>query len=174
MASMSGAAAGRLNRHIEGLDTIQRRLEAVGKAAPRIAAAGIRAGLGEITKGIRSELPPEYKHLSPAIQHRFKRKDRRGRLVAKSGAGVGKKRIPKRKHAEDGGVGLSSQNIHWGILGTGERVTRKRRQRRGKMPPILGDVVEQGFNRAQSAAEAKIVQKCRAELDKVAAKAKAK
>lgn len=173
MASIPGMAQSRLNQHIQGLDTIMRRLDAVGKAGPRIAAAGLTAGLGEITKGIRRELPPEYKHLSPAIKHRFKKRDRRGRILAKSGAAVGKPAVPKRKHAHKGGKGLSSQNIHWGILATGERVT-KRRRRRGRMPPIFGDVVERGFTRAESAAEAKIVSKMKERFAKEAAKARAK
>lgn len=115
----------------------------------KIEAQAIRAGLSRTVTSIRRQFPPKYAHLRHTVKQRFRRRDRRTKgMVAKAGPGVGRQLPARRSGRNKGGVGLGGKNIHWGVLGTGVRLT-KTGQYRGMMPPILGGVVERGWSAAE-------------------------
>lgn len=99
---------------------------------------GIGAGLGVVVKGIKSEVPSQYKDAKRAIGGSFRR-SRGNEFSAKAGASVGvkQKTLKKREAAQKakrdgkgkskGSVGIGARNIHWFILGTAQRSTGSKR-----------------------------------------------
>jgi hypothetical protein len=135
----------------------------------KIARAGIKAGLREMAKGIRREIPAQYKDAKKAIGVNARKArvgDAKGQYQAKVGAGVGKKaKAPAERSGS--GVGLSAANIHWAILGTGERHTQTGAST-GAMPAILGGIVQRGVATSEAAAIAAVQSKMAAQLAKSA------
>ena len=70
------------------LDRKFRRL--ADKAAKKVLSQGIRAGLMVVAKAIKSEIPVYMKDSKKAIGTKLK-KNKQGEIIAKVGAGVGKK-----------------------------------------------------------------------------------
>lgn len=160
------------------LDLMFRRL--AEKAAKNVAFAGIRAGMRVIVKGIKSEIPPHMKEAKKAIGSRFKRNTGKkdGVVQAKVGAAVGKKKsvqaaAAKKAKATHGkgkkpGVGITSRNIHWLLLGTGDRTQKTTGRRTGIMPGM--SAVRLGFNKSEAAAIQKIKEVMRKGIAREAAK----
>lgn len=133
-----------LSTRITGDKALDRKLRGMPvRVQNKLEGQAIRAGLRIVVKRIKDRFPSKYRHLRTVVKSRY----RRGK-VAKAGAGVGKRKVPTRKHAHRGGVGLGSANIHWAVLSTSDRRTRDGAYR-GRMPPILGDVVGSGWNVAR-------------------------
>lgn len=138
---------------ITGDKKLDKALVAMGAATPAIGAAGLRAGVGVISKSIKKQFPTKYRK---NIGHKVKKK---GRLyVAKAGAGVGKKRKPAVERGARPGVGISANNIHWLVMGTGFRFTKNGRAT-GRMPAAYADAVRAGTMQAMSAAKKAIADK---------------
>jgi hypothetical protein len=130
------------------LDAVLAEIDA--KIADKAVMAGIRSGMSVIGKAIRSEIP--IVHLRKTIGQKLKRL-RNGKIIAKVGAGVGKKgdfrdMLGARK-TNGKGVGISNRNIHWYLAGTKKRTTR-RGANRGQMPKA--PAVPKGYASSASAA----------------------
>lgn len=148
-----------INRILKGLD------QEVGK---RIMRRAIRVGMAEIQQAIQLQIPEKYKHLREYIGARLAKNKVSKTHQAKVGSAVGFS-ARKMKEAKSGakrdrpGVGITAQNIHWIILGTGKRTTGEKRRKnrrtkevtvkdtgnrksnRGSMPALLKNVVKDGF-----------------------------
>lgn len=150
---------------LEGVDQVMRALERLRTEYPRnAAAAGTRNALTVMARETRQAIASTNasdrmkRAAKKAIGSRFVKggTNRLGKTttpLAKAGFGVGKQSKAKRaaatKRAGDAsksGVGISSANIHWAVLGT------KERQGRGAMPAyfkgVLAAAVSSGGEKA--------------------------
>ena len=145
-------ARGRSGTSLTGDKELDRKFKRLAdKAAKKVAAQGIRAGLRIIAKGIKAEIPGHMKEARKAIGTRFKRK-KTGEVKAIVGGGVGKKK--KLSQGRDRpGVGIGQPNIHWLLLGTNNRF-QKSGASTGSTLPI--PAVRLGFNKSEAAALQKI------------------
>ena len=147
-----------------------------GPATQRIAKRAIPKGLRPITKAIKAQIPPKYKALKQGIGQRFSKDKggaRKGQFSAKSGVGVGKKKVAKKRdRTGKPGVGASIENAHWFVLGTGERTRKKTGGSTGSMPPQIPNIVKTGFAKAAGAAATAMAQSVREGIAREAAKAK--
>lgn len=166
---------------ITGDKKLDAKLKLLGdKTARKVSAAGIRSGMRIIVKGIKSEIPGHMKEARKAIGSRFKRNTRKGDgiVMAKIGAAVGMKKAKQkaagaRVKATHGkgkkpGVGISANNIHWLLAGTGPR-TQKTTGRYTGIMPAMG-AVPRGFAKTKSAATQKIIESLRKGIAREAAK----
>ncbi len=151
---------------VTGDEKLDRALKDLGKQARTVAAAGIRAALNEIKKGIKSELPTR---IRPAIGSRFKRR-RPGVVEAKVGGKVGKTRSYGGRRPSGGrpGVGISGRNVHWYLMGTASRFHRTSGSPTGAMPKV--SAVPVGTRKTQGRAMVVARKKMRERLIKIAAK----
>jgi hypothetical protein len=168
---------------------LERKLAHLEKrAARRVAAKGIRAGLTVVGKAMRSAInasdaSPELKREArKTIGQRFQRKvagglgpqAKVGFSVAKRTKQIAKARAARTKRVEAGksggrGVGISAKNIHWFVLGTDER-EHKSGHSTGKIDGVFGDVTRQALATSQGAALAAARAKMSAEIKKEALK----
>lgn len=164
-------AAGAVGRAIEGdkaLDAALARL--AGPGARRVNAGMMNASLAVLAKALRaavnaSDASSELKRAARQAIGRKRRKD-----VAKVGFGVGKKRAASPdKRTGKSGVGISANNIHWPVLGTGERQTKAGRKA-GKMPAIFAGATDQALATGGPAALAAARAKCRELIAREAAR----
>ena len=140
---------------ITGDRKLDAKLKRLGdKAAKKVSAQGIRAGLRVIVKAIKSEIPSHMKEAKKAIGSHFKRK-KSGEVTAKVGAAVGKKKTAAGGRGDKPGVGIGAANIHWLLLGTGERTQKTTGRKTGVMPAV--GAVKRGFAKSEAAALKKIV-----------------
>lgn len=134
-----------------------------------------RAGLGKGSrlgaKLIKAEIPSTQKHIRKAIGSSVK-KSRGGVTVAKAGAAVGKSRSkPTERPAGKPGKGISRRNIHWWIMGTGQRrhpITGTS----GKMPgnPVVRRAISKGLPQIKAAIKAGTVVALQRAVKKLALK----
>lgn len=118
----------------------------------RAASAGIRAQLTPFTRALRaavnaSDASASMKRVARKAIGRRSRKEK-GQYTAKVGFGVGKRKQAKPRTKK--GVGISSANIHWPVLGTKERTTKSGHPT-GKMPAILEGLTKEAFSSARPA-----------------------
>jgi hypothetical protein len=157
---------------LQGLDKLVRTLGTLkDQSARRIARYGVNAGLAALAQAERAAVnaapvSPELKKQARATIGKRLRKKEGEDWTGKAGFGVGKRSKAKRTKAAARaadktrrGVGLSSADVHWFVLGTQERnmlVTTRgsgffgRRQDwrnggvghpTGKVPPLLAGVI---------------------------------
>ena len=126
---------------IQGLDNLLGTLATLkDRSAKKAAKAGVTAGIKVLAQGMvaainASGASPELKAAArKTIGKRLKKKEGQG-LVGKAGFSVGKRSRRKCETAheryvrgqggahETRGVGVSSSNVHWFVLGTDQRVT---------------------------------------------------
>lgn len=149
---------------IEGAEEIVAKLKKLRETgADRAAMAGARAATKEIEKGIKAAIPGQYRSARKGIGRRVKRK--KGEVIAKVGAGVGGRSKSKRERKKRSGVGLSKNNIHWAILGVGERRTKKGFER-GKHGGFLAGVVKEGASNAEIRAALAMQDAVKKEIEK--------
>lgn len=132
---------------VTGVKELDDRFQELGrKGMARVARSSIGKGLTVIKKAIQKAIPPAAKYadrghqtktIRGAIGTSMKVSKITGQQEAKVGAAVGKKqsaiRAFVRPGKKRGGVGISANNIHWYIMGTDRRYTRKKAYR-GRMP----------------------------------------
>lgn len=129
---------------VTGDRKLNRALQALGNKSGAAALAGVRAGLAEISKAIKQEVPTR---IRPAIAHRLKKNKRTGLYQGKAGGGVGSKRKTRKRVVRSRpGVGISKSNVHWYLLGTTGR-QQKNGRRTGYMPP--NNAVRRGASKAR-------------------------
>lgn len=133
--------------NMEGLGKIVATLERLrAEGADKAALAAARAAAKEFELGIKSAIPGQYRSARKSIGRRVRK--RRGEVVAKVGAGVGKRSAARGDRGKRGGVGLSKANIHWAILGVQDRQTAAGANR-GRHDGFLRGVVTQGASQAE-------------------------
>jgi hypothetical protein len=154
---------------LTGVAECDAMLKAVGtKVGNRAARSVLAKAVRLAVKRIKAKVPSAQKSVRAAIGGNVKRRKGgadRGLVTAKAGAAVGagakakaagKKRTRLGRdsttgrfgsvESKGGGIGIGAENIHWYILGTGERTVRKTGQRVGRMPahPIVKDAMAAG------------------------------
>lgn len=169
---------------LAGLNSLLATLDRVVGAQKKAARAGVKAGLVVLSRTVKKAI--DGSSASPEVKRAAKRtignrlQTRQGKAaVGKAGFAVGKPTKRKREKATEraasdrAGVGISSSNVHWFVLGTSERKT-ERGAGRGKIDPVLDGVIDTAVSLATipmlAAAKAKVSQV----LAREAAKAKSK
>lgn len=162
--------AGRMLEAISGQKQLEAKLRHLGgKGAVRAVAAGTRASLTPIARALRAAITASdastnlKREARKTIGFRFQRggTSRIGKTttpVAKAGFSVGKKAggEVKKFQAKAGrkasagkaqrGVGISSNNIHWYVLGTNERFQKSTGKSVGEITNIFGDVTRRALD----------------------------
>ena len=174
----------RVRQAISGERELLKALKGIDDAmVDKIAPAGMRGYLRETAKGIKSEIPGQFKSARKGIGNRFVKRDKRTKKVtAKAGSQVGIKKErrkawgeqAKAKRGNRSGVGISANNIHWAILGTSDRTRKTDGRNTGKMAPLLPGVVPAGVRKSKSAALAKFRELSKKELIRQARKRRKK
>ena len=133
---------------LSGLDELRRTLNTTkDKIVRRASKAGINAGLVPLVRAMRAAInaapaAPHAKREARKKLHRDYRIDARktlakrlqkkgGETIGKAGFGVGKQTKAKLAKAASG-VGISSSNVHWFVLGTKERDLSEKTKGRGR------------------------------------------
>lgn len=164
-----------------GAKELERRLAYLaGEGSSRVARAGTSAMATPLKQGIRRQVnaasvdPGMKKAVRTTIGSKVKR-NADGSYGLKAGLGVGKPSKAKKAKARERasgsrpGVGISSANIHWVILGTANRRT-KGGAYRGRLPAQFAGVVPNGVASAIPAAMEKSAEKAKIALHKEALK----
>ncbi len=166
MASLRGYTS----RELRGFHNLVRNLnELKDTASKRAARAGVNAGLTVLARTIRQAVngtsaSPQLKAAArKTVAKRLNRAQKtEGKpYVGKAGFAVGKQGDKKKMTAHERfvygqggarlarGVGVSASNIHWFVLGTQQRTTR-RGHRTGKIFGLLAGAVQSACVAAQS------------------------
>lgn len=165
---------------LAGVDALVRKLaDLKDSTSKKIAKAGVNAALGALAKRERAAVNGSgvsqglKKAARETIGKRLKKAS--GQAVGKAGFAVGKPSKRKREKAADRakdkgrrGVGISASNIHWAVLGTGQRKTK--RHATGVMPPSLHGLIEKAATGAEGEMLAAAAAKMRTVLEREAAK----
>lgn len=144
----------------------------------KIVRGGVNKALRILTKGIKAKVPSKFKGMKRVIGFRMAKKV----LGGKVGAGVGVKKTKivahqaKRAAKRTGrpGVGIGAENIHWFIMGTGNRVQKTTKRETGSMPPQVPDLIKQGVESRWNEALNVMAEHIRQQIPKEAAKMAAK
>ena len=140
-------------------------------AANKIVRPAMLRGMRLILKSIKARVPPNLKDAKRAMGSSLKVKG--DAAVAKVGAGVGKRKQKTAKQkaapgrAKGSGVGIGQRNIHWYILGTGQRAHDDGFST-GMMDPQMPDVVRGGFSSSGAAALSAMKAEIRNKLNEMA------
>lgn len=124
--------------------------------ANKVARPALAKGARVLLKNMKGRVPPDKKYIKRALGMVVDAKggEKKDEQRAKVGAGVGKssKVEAKRSGKNTGGVGIGGPNVHWALLGTGQRKTESGRST-GAMPPQVPGLVQDAAK--SSAAEVK-------------------
>lgn len=147
----------------------------------RITKAAQRTALSGLAKDIKAQIPGRHKDARKAVGSSLKKSRKTALVEGKAGIGVGKK---KKKQVQDEqaakrgrpGVGITANNIHWMILGTKERYTKKGKQYRGIMRPNdeLKDLIVRSWRLGRIKFMATMEKRMRQLIEREAAKLAAK
>lgn len=126
-----------MSSEVLGVKQLQRKLNTLKASTQnKLERASVTAGLRATAKAMKSEVPSTWKEGRKAIGFSFVRGKGKfaGTTFAKAGVGAGiKKKAREKREASKGsragekGVGLSTANMHWFVLGTAERKTGSKR-----------------------------------------------
>ena len=111
--------------------------------ANKVARAALRKGASIGAKAVKKEIPSLQKNARKAIGHSVKKNKTIDQTVAMFGTAG--KRSASKKH-QSKGVGITSANIHWLLIGTKERF-HKSGKSTGEMPG--SDAVSRGANKSK-------------------------
>lgn len=131
---------------------LQRKLRSLEvKASKKAARAGVNAGLNPIMRAIKVGVNSTQASAKAKLAARQtvgkKLATSKGVVTtAKVGFGTGtrgqrRRSEQKAKARSSGGVGISSRNIHWSVLGTKNRVQKKTGRKTGSTQPLFAGVV---------------------------------
>jgi hypothetical protein len=139
-------------------------------------------GLRVLQKSVKAEIPSEWKQVKPLIGVRMLKAVAGQDPAGKVGAGVGKQTKARKARAADRaaqgrsgakkGVGISASNVHWPILGTGQRQTKSGKST-GRMPPQIPDIVKNGVRAGYPQAVTVMIGAVQEGIDKEASKLRA-
>lgn len=134
---------------------LDRKLASLRKAViKKVISPAVNKALVVLDKSITGEIPGKYRDIRATVGKRLEHSvasDADGVVSGKVGFGVGKSHQSASNRGNKPGVGISSRNIHWAILGTGKRAT-KTGKNRGSMPPIIEHAVQNGIASGMSQA----------------------
>jgi len=177
----------RIRNALSGQKELLAALKGIDDAmVDKIAPAGMRGYLRETAKGVKSEIPSQFKDARQGVGSRFVKRDKRTKLVtAKAGSKVGiktqrleamaEKASAKRgKKGSRRGVGISANNIHWAIMGTKQRTRKSDGASTGQMGPLLPGIVPRGVYKIKQQALAKFRELSRKEMVRQVQKLRAK
>lgn len=155
-------------RILTGLKEIDRKIKELKQgAANRVARAGLVKGMRVLVK-VTKAVAGNQKTVKAAIGGRVKQ-ERSGVTKVKVGAGVGKKpKKEKKNRSKSKGTGISTNNVHWYVLGTKKRRQEKTGRETGAMP--AHDLVKRGFSAAESRVKEAVKEGAEAQLEKELAK----
>lgn len=173
---------GRLLTGHKEVDKVLKNLDV--KTANRIARNALGRGTRVFAKHIKKFVPAGQKRMRQAIGWKVGSGKGRGRnngvTVAKAGAAVSKKDASRKGgivvesygefRSPGTGIGIGARNIHWWLLGTGPRWTKKG-QYRGLMPKAKVQFVRLGVASGNSEAHSAIREGTQAQLNKELKKA---
>lgn len=159
---------------ITGDKALDRKLARLaGRDSGRARRAAAKAGITEIAKGIRSEVPVgPTKNLKKSIGGRVakaKGGPQKGVTEAKAGVNVGKKRGKRAPHAHLVGLG-TKERTRRKLGGKFAGVENPTAEQLGTGAMPADDFVRRGFDKASGAAKAKTLGKLAKEIEKAAAK----
>ena len=158
-------------RIVLGIDELDRLLRKIPAAqANRAARAGLLKGARLAARLIKAQIPSRYKGVRAAISGRLRRSQPGQPLTALAGAGRKSRRKTTPKRTSKGGVGISSANVHWFLLGTGERSrTSKGDAPTGRMPqfPAVKQAMSGGLASVMQAVTDGVRQQFERELAKI-------
>lgn len=127
-------------RILLGVAELDEKLMALKQGtANRVARSGLIKGARLAAQKIKHEVPGHLKTVRAAIGHSVKQTRFSGRAgrwtLARAGAAVGlpSSNIPRARRSTRDGVGMSTRNLHWFIMGTKDRF-RKDGSWTGRMP----------------------------------------
>ena len=164
-----------VNKMIKTLNTTK------DKTAKKVARAGANSSLMALAKGIRAAVnaSPASPEIKKAARKTVGKKLRRyrgggGSIGGKAGFGVGKPSKKKQEAASaragsGHGVGISSNNIHWFVLGTEERY-----QKSGKATGEIDDYLKGVVPSASMASRGAMLEAARKKCTQVLARETAK
>ena len=143
---------------LSGGDLMKQQFADIGKNSPQKLA---RVMLGSALRIVGEEMK---RMLDPKVQEAGRRVGQRVTISrgvitrAKVGFNVGKRGKDqwRRKRSGPGGIGIGGQNVHWWIMGTGDRYRGGRSRKRitkgtaaqytGRMPAMQPDLAANAFN----------------------------
>lgn len=156
-----------INATITGDKAMDRKLKRLATSGQRrVARSALGKALTMVARGIRNAVDPKQKSAKKTVGTKNKKNKKTGVHEAKVGLGVGKRtKSKKQRDPKKGGVGISKTNIHWLVLGTGDRTTDGDKNT-GKMPAVGKDWLKKGiaaskaeaFRVMQETARAKVLQ----------------
>ena len=149
----------------EGMADFQVKLLRLKRIAKKIAKRCVMDGLAESEKVVEASIPSKYAGAKQVFGRRIEtRLSSEERAVGLIGWGVGRGRMHSSQlHTVSGGVGITANTVHWFILGTKNRRTRKG-YNRGSMAPIMPGVFKRGMKASEAGAVAAMVRRYHAEL----------
>jgi len=123
-----------------------------------------------VVKAIKASVPARYKSVRATVGYSTKTDKGDKSITTKIGLGVGKRRTRKKqpKRSSEGGVGISSQNVHWGALGTDARL-KSDGTPTGAMPKTWGGLILPAMQSTRAEREKAVVQSLREDLEKLRA-----
>lgn len=150
------------------------RLAELGsKSINRISRNAVRRGLTVLRQAMRAAVPAMAKTrgghqtltIKQAIGQSLKKSNVTDVTEGKAGAAVGIKRQPSSERIKRTrkGVGISANNIHWYIMGTGSRYTKQKRYT-GRMP--AEEAVRRGAGNAMGRAQQTIYESVKNQVAK--------
>lgn len=167
-----------MTTNITGDKQLDHALEMLKSVAiGRVRRSAVGKALRVIAKGMKGQIPPEYKEMKRAIGSRYAKEKGgpdRGETRAKVGLGVGMtskklKSFKRKDRPGQPGLGIQPENVHWFVLGTKSRRT-KAGQSTGQMPALLENVIRQGYEASAASAASAMVDGIRQGLEREAAR----
>ena len=143
---------------VDGIASLTQQFADLRQTQPqKLARVVLGSALRVIGDEMKRLLDPKVQEAGRRVGHRVTIS--RGVITrAKVGFNVGKrgKENWRRKRSGPGGIGIGGQNVHWRIMGTGERYRGGRRRKRvtkatasqytGQMPAMQPDLAANAFN----------------------------
>jgi hypothetical protein len=126
-----------------------------------LALSVVRAGLRAIGEQMQEDMKPQVQHMAAEVGYRFDRKASSTMVAGRVGVGVGKRINRQNVNRGSRGLGITSGNWHWWVLGsfkTGQRFTNRTRANRGilkaQQPNFAQRARDRAAERARSAMQA--------------------
>ena len=169
---------------IYGDKRLDRKLKELGgKAAKRIAQAGVRKSVQVVAKAIKRDIPSRFKNARKGVGWRATMGRAASKYggaraaVAKAGVGVGMKKAKREKLAAEHnasrndmpGVGIGAGNFHWWVIGTKNRRTRGGR-RTGRMRARMPGMAQRAAEKSAGPIKTAMAKEVSRQLLKEAAK----
>jgi hypothetical protein len=152
-------------RELGGTKALRKAIKQIeAKVRQKVIEQSLRKALRVSRRAIRGAVPVSQKYAKHLVGL-FVGTPKGGKVwQAKAGLGVGKATEKKRKAQRTGrntyttrkgetknrGVGIAAANIHWAVLGTRDRNSKKPDRYTGSMPKLIPDAVINGWKGSQA------------------------